>query len=301
MEEISGILCIYKPLQISSHTVVSRVRGITKIKKAGHGGTLDPLADGVLPVLLGRATKISDYLLAGEKTYRAELQLGLRSDTCDLEGDVLEQRPVDVSAQTVRAAVSKFVGTLEQTPPMYSAVRVGGLRLYEFAREGIEVERQARQVSIYSIETELMDEIEGEYSLLVHCSKGTYIRTLVDDIGQALGCGAVLTKLTRTNAAGLSLADCVTLEELPALVEQGTLSEKIISAERYFSNLPRMEVVDFHRHLLQNGCAVALKKLRISLSPDDTCTLYGKDGIFLGLGRVVLEDDIPCMRLQARF
>ena len=214
-----GIICIDKPAEHTSFDVIARVRGILHMeKKVGHAGTLDPMTTGVLPVFLGRATKACDILPVQDKRYRARFQLGVTTDTQDCTGTVLERREVRVSRKELIAAIRSFEGEQMQLPPMYSAIQVGGRRLYDIAREGGTVERTPRPVTFYSIEI-LIGEDWAEID--VHCSKGSYIRTLCHDIGEKLGCGAMLTQLRRTMAAGFTEADCLTLEQLTALAGRG--------------------------------------------------------------------------------
>ncbi len=215
---LCGILCIDKPEDYTSFDVVARMRGICRTKKIGHAGTLDPMATGVLPLFLGRATKACAILPDQNKRYRASFRLGITTDTQDITGKVLKERPVTASAQEVREALQGFVGDILQLPPMYSAVQVGGQRLYDLARQGIEVEREPREVSILSIDLLEESPETGEYTIDVLCAKGTYIRTLCHDLGEKLGCGAALTKLRRTMAAGFTEADCITLEQAEELL-----------------------------------------------------------------------------------
>ena len=211
---MTGIICINKGKDITSFGVVSKVRGITREKKAGHTGTLDPMATGVLPIMLGGATRFLNYLPDSDKGYRARFLLGKTTDTLDITGEVTGEYDVAVSIDDVESALVEFRGEIEQIPPMYSAVSVDGQRLYDLARKGIEVERQARKVEIkeLSLCRELSNENENIYTIDVLCSKGTYIRTLIDDLGKKLGCGAVMTELERTAAMGFTLNDCITSE-----------------------------------------------------------------------------------------
>ncbi len=223
---MTGIICINKDKDITSFGVVAKVRGITREKKAGHTGTLDPMATGILPVMLGGATRFLDYLPDSDKGYRAGFMLGKTTDTLDITGAVTGEYEVSVTDEQVRNVLEKFRGVISQVPPMYSAVSVDGKRLYDLARQGIEVERQARQVEIKKLE--LVGCENGEYTIDVVCTKGTYIRTLIDDIGRELGCGAVMTGLTRTLAMGFTLEDSVTLDELQRRRDEGLPFDDII-------------------------------------------------------------------------
>jgi len=209
----NGILIIDKPAGWTSMDVCAKIRGILREKRVGHGGTLDPMATGVLPVFVGRATRAVEFAENGRKEYLAGLRLGVTTDTQDVTGTVLENRPVTAGREALETALEKFRGEIEQIPPMYSAVKIQGKKLYELARKGKEVERKPRPVTIYELEL-LEAESETDFRLRCLCSKGTYIRTLCHDIGQALGCGGTLYSLRRTMAAGFTLADSATLEEV---------------------------------------------------------------------------------------
>ncbi len=209
---MNGIINIYKPVGMTSHDVVNRVRRIVGTKKVGHTGTLDPDAEGVLPVCINRGTKVADMLTVSDKRYTAEFKLGITTDTLDISGTVLEQRPVNVTKEQIAECIKSFVGKIEQIPPMYSAIKVGGRKLCDLARKGIEVERKARTVDIYSID--ILD-VKGDcFTIDVKCSKGTYIRTLGSDIGEKLGCGAVMTRLVRTQSSIFKAESSVKLEDL---------------------------------------------------------------------------------------
>ena len=246
-----GIINVYKEAGFTSHDVVAKLRGICKQKKIGHTGTLDPDAVGVLPVCLGSGTKLCDMLTGETKEYIAGFQLGIATDTQDISGKILEEKEVCVSAEQVKEMLSHFVGELQQVPPMYSALKVGGKKLYELAREGKEVERKARPITIY--ELELLKAEHPEYEIRVVCSKGTYIRTLCHDIGQALSCGAVMTSLVRSRVGEFRLKDAKTLDELQELADQGRLQEAVIPIEEMFHALPAIQVSDGAQKALRNG------------------------------------------------
>lgn len=246
-----GIINVYKEAGFTSHDVVAKLRGICKQKKIGHTGTLDPDAVGVLPVCLGSGTKLCDMLTGETKEYIAGFQLGIATDTQDISGKILEEKEVCVSAEQVKEMLSHFVGELQQVPPMYSALKVGGKKLYELAREGKEVERKARPITIY--ELELLKAEHPEYEIRVVCSKGTYIRTLCHDIGQALSCGAVMTSLVRSRVGEFRLKDAKTLDELQELADQGRLQEAVIPVEEMFHALPAIQVSDGAQKALLNG------------------------------------------------
>jgi len=211
---MDGIINIYKPVGMTSHDVVNKVRRIVGTKKVGHTGTLDPDAEGVLPICINRGTKVADMLTVSDKRYTATFMLGITTDTLDISGEVLEERPVSVSKEEIVQAIRSFEGKIEQIPPMYSAIKVGGRKLCDLARKGIDVERKPREVEIYEIN--VLDVKDKYFTIDVKCSKGTYIRTLGNDIGQKLGCGAVMTKLVRTQSSIFKINDSVKLEYLTA-------------------------------------------------------------------------------------
>ena len=209
---MDGIINVYKPVGMTSHDVVNKIRRIAGTKKVGHTGTLDPDAEGVLPICINRGTKVADMLTVSDKRYTAEFKLGIITDTLDIGGTVLEERSVNVTKQQIIDTIKSFVGVIEQVPPMYSAIKVGGRKLCDLARKGIEVERKSRTVEIYEIN--ILDVKEESFTIDVKCSKGTYIRTLGSDIGEMLGCGAVMTKLIRTQSSIFKAEDAVKLENL---------------------------------------------------------------------------------------
>nr|WP_297357104.1 tRNA pseudouridine(55) synthase TruB [uncultured Caldimonas sp.] len=216
---VHGVLLLDKPLGLSSNDALQKAKRLYRAEKAGHTGTLDPLATGLLPLCFGAATKFSQVSLDADKRYRARLKLGLRTTTADAEGEVLEERAVQVTRESVQDACARFVGQIDQVPPMHSALKRDGRALYEYARAGIEVEREARRVTIHSID--MLDWQHDEVEIDVRCSKGTYIRTLAEDIGEMLGCGAHLIALRRTGSGPLTLDRAVTLPQLESMDEAG--------------------------------------------------------------------------------
>lgn len=248
---MDGILIINKEKGFTSHDVVAKLRGILHQKKIGHTGTLDPDATGVLPVCLGRATRVCELLTDSDKIYEAVLRLGVVTDTQDMTGCVLEQHPVNVSPEEIAAVTASFEGAQEQIPPMYSALKVNGRKLVDLAREGRVVERKPRPITIYQIE--ILDIQLPEVKLRVSCSKGTYIRTLCHDIGRTLGCGGAMQALVRTRAAGFTLPEALTLSQVEAKRDDGSLPEAVIPLERIFCELPAFTVDEEHRKLLANG------------------------------------------------
>lgn len=234
---MTGIIAINKPQGRSSHFVVAVVRRITKIKKVGHTGTLDPMATGVLPICIGReATKLSQLIMDSDKEYRAVLKLGISTSTQDGEGEIISERNFSGTKEDIENAVESFVGIIYQIPPMYSAVKIDGKKLYQLARKGIEVERKPRKITVNYIKI-LNTEIENnEVEMLIGCSKGTYIRTLCNDIGEKLGCGGYMKSLVRTKCGGFSLDKCVTLEQFEDIFNKGEAEKVLTSPEEYVKN-----------------------------------------------------------------
>ena len=248
---IDGILNIYKEKGYTSHDVVAKLRGILRQKKIGHTGTLDPEAQGVLPVCLGRATKVCDMLTGYRKSYRSVLRLGIVTDTQDMTGQILSEAEVSCKEDEIISCIQGFTGRQQQIPPMYSALKVGGKKLYELARRGIEVERKARGIEIFSINIE---EIRLPYvTMTVECSKGTYIRTLCHDIGQALGCGGCMESLLRIKVGTFAAEDSVKLAEVEKLYRENKLSEIVIPIDEVFQNLEPLMLNPEGERLVKNG------------------------------------------------
>ncbi|WP_434311288.1 tRNA pseudouridine(55) synthase TruB [Hominifimenecus sp. rT4P-3] len=275
---MDGILNIYKEKGYTSHDVVAKLRGILKQKKIGHTGTLDPDAVGVLPVCLGKATKLCDMLTDTTKEYRAVLLLGVETDTQDLGGTILSEHPVTASVEEVEQAILSFVGPYEQVPPMYSALKVGGQKLCDLARQGKTVERKARRVEIFSISIHRMELPHIE--MTVSCSKGTYIRTLCHDIGQALGCGGAMEELTRTRSGRFLLEEGMTLKQVEQFRDEGLLKERILPVEAMFEHLPQYRCPEEFGNALKNGNP--LKVSGNSLTPGDY-RVIGPEGDFVGI------------------
>lgn len=284
---MTGIICLDKQEHMTSFSAVARARRITGEKKAGHAGTLDPMATGILPVLFGGATRFMEFLPVHDKGYRARIQLGMTTDTLDTTGTVLTRSGVRVSKAQVEQALAAFRGDILQVPPMYSALSKNGVRLYELARRGEEVERQARPVTIYRLELTEFDGQTQECTLSVLCSKGTYIRSLADDLGRLLGCGAVMSGLRRTYAAGFSLEDCVTLDTLSELAQQGKLSQCMIPLERVLAAYPSLSVTQAQAVRFANGGALDADRLRFAEKRDGLFRVYSPDERFLGLGELL--------------
>ncbi len=296
---MTGIICLRKSAEMTSFQAVRIARAIAGEKKAGHCGTLDPMATGVLPVMLGGATRFLEFLPTTPKTYRATLKLGIRTDTLDGTGTVLETRDVTVGREEILAAMHAFRGEILQVPPMYSALKKDGVRMYELARQGVEVEREARPVTIYGLEllpdgTDGTDPKNGEYVLEVSCSGGTYIRSLIDDLGAALGCGAAMTALERTKVGVFTLENAVTLEELEQARDAGRLDDCLTPVDRALSFLEPVGVTGPQAVRFQNGGALALSRIhsRKEGFPDGALfRIYDPTQRFLGLGEVSLAED----------
>lgn len=251
---INGIINVYKERGFTSFDVVAKLRGILHERKIGHTGTLDPDATGVLPVCIGNATKVCDLLTDKDKVYRAVMHLGIATDTQDMTGTVLadrEKEAAQLSEKTVKNAIMQFVGDYDQIPPMYSALKVNGKKLCDLARAGVEVERKARPVTIFSIEIE---QIHLPYvTMQVHCSKGTYIRTLCADIGEVLGTGACMESLVRTRVSVFTLEEAHTLTQIEQMRDDGTLESLILPVDRVFAGRPKCKVLPEAFRFLQNG------------------------------------------------
>lgn len=280
---MTGIICIDKPQGMTSFAVCSRLRKIFGEKKVGHAGTLDPLATGVLPVMIGGATKFLSHLPEHDKGYRAEFELGKTTDTLDITGNLTGEFPVNCSDEQVRYAIESFKGKIMQAPPMYSAVSVGGKRLYELARSGVEVERQSREIEIKKLD---MLPKNGDYYVIdVLCSKGTYIRSLIDDIGKKLGTGAVMTSLCRTQACGFSLADCNDLESLFAAKEAGEDMQKyLLPVENVFLQFEKLTVSQAQSIRFKNGGALDAERIKSPIAESSVYRVCSPNGEFLGLG-----------------
>lgn len=292
---MDGIIVINKPQEFTSFDVVAVMRKLCGQRKIGHTGTLDPMATGVLPILLGNATRSQDILPDSDKEYVAQFKLGLRTDTLDIWGEVQEENAVTKGLDDIKSLIPKYTGEITQIPPMYSAVKKDGVRLYDLARQGIEVVRDERKVNISELKLLTYDEESLSGQLKIACSKGTYIRTLIDDIGQDLGCGAVMTSLVRTKACGFTLEDSVTIDELRELTKNGECSENINSilrsSESLFTVYRKITVSEKQAHRFSNGNPLdtARTSVKKSASDGEILRVSDRNGKFLGLGRVYLE------------
>ena len=279
---MDGLINVYKERGFTSHDVVAKLRGILKQKKIGHTGTLDPEAEGVLPVCLGKATKVCELLTDKDKTYQAVLLLGVETDTQDTTGTVTARAPVTASEEDVREAVQSFTGSYDQIPPMYSALKINGKKLYDLARAGKEVERKARTVQIHEIRIE---EIAlPRVTMTVTCSKGTYIRTLCYDIGRKLGCGGCMEKLLRTRVERFTLEEAYTLSQIEKIRDEGQLEEILTPVDRLFSQYPLFQAVSEAEKRLENGNPLLCEELTEVKPPEHgPVRIYAADGRFSGI------------------
>lgn len=275
-----GIINVYKEKGYTSHDVVAKMRGILKMKKIGHTGTLDPDAEGVLPVCLGKGTRLCDMLTDRSKAYEAVLLLGRETDTQDTSGKTLAEHPVNVSEETVRKTIMTFLGKYDQIPPMYSALKVNGKKLYDLARAGIEVERQPREVSILDIQIREVDLPRVRF--IVGCSKGTYIRTLCYDIGKRLGCGGCMEELKRIRVGQFEYKDSLTLAQIEEKRDQGTLDSYIIPVENMFLEYPKVKTIPEFDSRVWNGNQVRPDQCEGTL-PESRVRMYDSKGTFIGV------------------
>ncbi|MBQ1431554.1 MAG: tRNA pseudouridine(55) synthase TruB [Ruminococcus sp.] len=287
-DEINGVVAVYKPRGWTSFDVVAKLRGVLHTRKIGHGGTLDPMAEGVLPVFVGKATKACDILPDKQKGYIAGFRLGITTDTQDITGTELSRNEDDVSDDEVRACVNGFLGDSMQIPPMYSAVKIDGKRLYELAREGKTVERQPRPIHVDAIDVIDYDKNARSGHLTILCSKGTYVRTIIHDMGEQLGTGGVMTSLVRVYSGGLTIDDCMRIEEISSKVIEDGLDSVLTPLDRCFPDYPKVTLDEHCTKLYKNG--VKLRSDQVSRQPDDRIyRVYGVSG-FLGLGNFKGEE-----------
>ena len=272
---MNGIVIIDKPMGWTSQDVVSKLRGVLKTRRIGHGGTLDPMATGVLPVFVGRGTRGVEFFEHAEKTYEATLRLGVTTDTEDTSGTVLEEKEVHISEAEILEVLPRFRGKIQQIPPMYSALKVNGQKLYDLARKGKEVERQPREIEIFKLEC--LEFRGNEARLLVHCSKGTYIRTLCKDIGEALGCGGCMAALRRVTAGEYTLEEAIPLQ---TLVDCADPEQYLRPVDSMFRNYPAVTLTANQEKRCRNGNAFSVTH------PDGTYRAYGQTGEFLMLAKV---------------
>ncbi|MBE6556835.1 MAG: tRNA pseudouridine(55) synthase TruB [Ruminococcaceae bacterium] len=296
--EPSGVLIVNKHSGVTSHDIVGKVRRLYHTRRVGHTGTLDPMASGVLVVLVGRAAKASEYLTSHDKRYLATLRLGVVTDTEDSTGTVLSSTDACPSFEEVKQAASAFLGAYDQIPPMYSALKVDGKKLCDMARRGEEIERKARRVYVHELDV-TPTESERDYRLSVHCSSGTYVRTLCADIGQCLGVGGIMASLVRTAVADFSLEQAVSIAELETMSDDERLS-RLIPTEALFASLPALSLPTFYETLCRNGCEIYQKKLGSAFGEGQRVRLYGKNGFF-ALGEVRSYPDGSAIKAVKQF
>lgn len=287
-----------KPQDFTSFDVIAKLRGIMKIKRLGHAGTLDPMAEGVLPVFVGKATKACDILPYNEKSYTAGFQFGCETDTQDITGNILAKSNKKVSYDDIKEIIPEFMGTIMQTPPMYSAVSVNGQRLYKLARKGIEIEVPQREAVISELEILEFDEENQRGKLHIQCGKGTYVRTIIHDIGQKLSCGGIMTDLLRTSSNGFTLEDCYSFEDIEKMRDENRLENIIIPIDIIFEKLPFIKLNEKNTVMYKNG--VKLERHEVEgLSEALRYRIYGYDSEFIGTAIMDIENDI--LRVEKNF
>ena len=297
---MNGVIIINKEKDYTSFDVIAVVRKLLKQRKCGHTGTLDPNARGVLPVLLGSATKAQDILVDHDKEYLAHFRFGLETDTLDIWGKVLKEEKSDISEDDIRKILPQFTGKIKQIPPMFSSVMINGRRLYDLAREGKTVERQQREIEIYDLSLKSFDRKSQSGSIFVRCSKGTYIRTLIDDIAKRLGTVGVMTDLLRTAACSYTIDEAVTLDELKEAVENGNEGRYIRSVESLFLSYDEIKVTGKQSIRFQNGNPLDLDRTGIKNREDGKIyRVKNKDGAFLSLG--VVDNQSNSLKLYKHF
>ncbi len=282
MTNLNGIICINKPQDFTSFDVVAKMRGITQTRKAGHAGTLDPMATGVLPIFFGNATKACDIMPDDTKCYVADFRLGAETDTYDIWGKILSERESAVTLAQVEEKLELFRGEISQVPPMYSAVQVNGQRLYDIARQGLTVERKARTVMVDTLHLLAFDEQTQCGKMEISCSKGTYIRSICHDLGRELGCGAVMTGLVRTRAGVFTLEDCITLEQAQYCADHRDFSSVLLDTEKIFDRLPKIKLNEIQSRKFMNGMRLDLNRV-YHLKKDGFHAVFDYRKRFMGL------------------
>ncbi len=277
---MQGLILINKPCGMTSFSAVSAIKRAAGEKRVGHTGTLDPMATGVLPILLGRATTLSSLMLDADKRYIAKIKLGVVTDTDDITGNIISENPVLVTKEELEKAISNFLGEIEQIPPMYSAIKKDGVRLYKLAREGKSVEIQSRKVEIFELSLISDLNVDNTFKLECHVSKGTYIRSLARDIGEYLGCGATLTELRRTYASGFSIENCISLEDISC----ENIADYILNEEAVVAHLPELSVTDKQAVRFCNGGQLGFDRLHINPPVDGTLFRVKNKDVLLGIG-----------------
>jgi tRNA pseudouridine55 synthase len=291
---INGIINVYKEKGYTSHDVVAKMRGILKMKKIGHTGTLDPDATGVLPVCIGKATRLVDLITDKDKTYEAVMKLGVTTDTQDITGTVIRTAEVNVNYDQIKETILSYIGEYLQLPPMYSAIKVDGKRLYELARQGKEIERERRRVTIKDIRILDYSEENQEIRVSVDCGKGTYIRTLLHDIGETLGCGATMKSLVRTAVGGFPIEEALKLSQIEELVREDRIQEHVVAVDHMFLAYAKVNVDREYHKLIYNGNSFSREHI---IQPKQDITagnhrVYDADDSFIGIYHFVLEEDM---------
>lgn len=299
VNELNGIICVNKPAGFTSFDVIAKMRGILKMRRLGHGGTLDPMATGVLPVFAGSAAKASEMLPDHDKIYVAGFKLGTVTDTQDCTGKVLSESDKPVSREELDAAAERFKGSIMQIPPMYSAVSVNGKRLYELARQGVTVERKPRPITVYTLDILEYDVEKREGKMKIACSKGTYIRTLINDIGEALGCGGIMTSLERTAACGFSISDCVTLEQLQQEADRGgDFSSFVLPVAEVFGYLPKVHLSAEQERMYRNGIRLDIDRVK---TDEPNAERYAVYGVSEFIGTAVIMPEERLLKVEKNF
>lgn len=281
-----------KPAGFTSFDVIAKLRGILKIKRLGHSGTLDPMATGVLPVFVGNATKACDILPDNSKSYLADFKLGFVTDTQDITGKIIRNYNKKINLSDILEIIPDFTGDILQTPPMYSAVQINGKRLYDLARQGVEIERPKREIHIDSIKLESFHEETQSGTLFIVCSKGTYIRTVINDIGDSLGCGGVMTSLVRTCTSGFKLDKCYDFEQVENAVKNGSIENLLLPVDSAFMIYPKIRLGEHQTKLYKNGVKLDLQRIKNIFPQNDIYRVYGCDNKFIGLAIAEHENNI---------
>ena len=287
---MTGILPVKKPAGFTSFDVIGKLRGVTRTRKIGHSGTLDPMATGVLPLFFGGATKCCDILPNEDKRYIADIKFGIVTDTQDTTGCVLKETESNVTENEFEHVIEGFIGRQMQTPPMYSAVKINGRPLYDLAREGKVVERAQKEIEVYSIKLLKFDEHAQTARIEVSCGKGTFIRTLINDMGEKLGCGASMSALERTMAAGFDISECYTIAEIEEMMKDGTFEAHLIPIERLYESLPRLVLSDFDKRLYRSGVPLELEK-RGWGGIEGNIAVFDNEGMLLGISTMNEEEN----------
>lgn len=292
---MNGILPVKKPAGFTSFDVIGKLRGVLKTRKIGHSGTLDPMATGVLPLFIGSATKCCEIIPDTDKRYAADIKFGIVTDTEDTTGRVLKETESHVSEKEFMEVIPGFIGKQMQTPPMYSAVKIGGRRLYDLAREGKVIERAQKEIEVYDIKLLEFDEHAQTARIEVFCGKGTFIRTLIKDMGEKLGCGASMSALERTMAAGFDISESYTISEIEEMMQSGTFDEHLVPVERLFEHLPRLILSDFDRRLYRSGVPLDLQKRGWGGISGDIA-VFDESGMLLGVS--FMDEEANELRLR---